>query len=53
MRFTYDERIEDGLNANDGIQYIKRVLEHPYELLGCLKEDGSDEKTFGQIIKMY
>lgn len=42
IRYTYDERIDDGLNARFGIEAVKRVLEHPFEELGCLAEDGSD-----------
>lgn len=42
LRFSYDERISDGLNANYGIESVARVLEDPYTWLGCLKDDGSD-----------
>jgi len=42
IRYTYDERIDDGLTANSGIIAARTVLENPYKMLGCLKPDGSD-----------
>jgi hypothetical protein len=30
LRFTYDERIDDGLTANQGIETIVRILENPF-----------------------
>lgn len=42
LRFTYDERVEDGLNAGFAIADLVRVLEDPARYLGCLVEDGSD-----------
>ncbi|MCB9681179.1 MAG: 2-oxo acid dehydrogenase subunit E2 [Alphaproteobacteria bacterium] len=42
LRFSYDERISDGLNANYGIESVCRVLEDPFRWLGCVAEDGSD-----------
>ena len=42
LRFSYDERIDDGFTASGGIQSMKDILEDPYATLGCLKEDGSD-----------
>ncbi|MCO4745888.1 MAG: hypothetical protein KC912_13925 [Proteobacteria bacterium] len=42
LRFSYDERIDDGLTARFGIDAFRRVLENPFEELGCLAEDGSD-----------
>jgi len=47
LRFTYDERIDDGLNAGLGIKGVVDALEHPYELLGCVKTDGSDDHPIG------
>jgi hypothetical protein len=44
IRFSYDERIADGLTAKYGIGTVARVLENPDEWLGCLAEDGSDDK---------
>lgn len=44
VRWTYDERIDDGLNAGMGIAAVKRALEHPFEYLGCLAADGSDAR---------
>ena len=48
MRLTYDERIDDGLTANDGIENMRKVLEDPQRYLGCLKEDGSDNIKLGR-----
>jgi hypothetical protein len=45
IRFTYDERVDDGLNARYAIDSIKIALEHPYDVFGCLKEDGSDARA--------
>ena len=45
VRWSYDERIDDGLSANYGIQSVKRALENPYQYLGCLKDDGSDSRA--------
>jgi hypothetical protein len=42
MRFSYDERIDDGQNASYGIEALAEVLENPETWLGCLAEDGSD-----------
>jgi hypothetical protein len=42
IRWTFDERIDDGLTASYGIASARKVLENPRKYLGCLKEDGSD-----------
>lgn len=42
VRFTFDERIDDGLNASHGIATFVRVLENPEKYLGCVAEDGGD-----------
>lgn len=42
LRFTYDERIDDGLTAGGGIQTVKECLEDPYKYLGGLDPDGKD-----------
>ncbi len=42
LRYTYDERIDDGLTSYYGIQTANRVIENPFENLGCVKQDGSD-----------
>lgn len=44
IRWSYDERIDDGLNAGRGIAAVKNALEHPFEYLGCLRDDGSDAR---------
>jgi len=46
LRFTYDERMDDGLNARFGIATYQRVLETPFETFGCLEDDGSDTRPF-------
>ena len=45
IRWTYDERVDDGLSARFGMDAVRRVLENPFEELGCLEEDGSDAVT--------
>ncbi|PKP69069.1 MAG: hypothetical protein CVT82_12455 [Alphaproteobacteria bacterium HGW-Alphaproteobacteria-4] len=42
LRISFDERIDDGLNANDAVIAAKAVLEDPFTRLGCLSADGSD-----------
>lgn len=42
LRFSYDERIDDGLTAGYGIASVKSALEDPYGALGCVREDGAD-----------
>ena len=42
IRYSYDERIDDGLNARFGIDAVNRVLEDPFRRFGCLADDGSD-----------
>ena len=43
VRYSYDERIDDGLSSRFGMDATKRVLEDPERWLGCIAEDGSDE----------
>jgi hypothetical protein len=47
IRWTYDERIADGLTARHGIDAVVAVLEDPFRWLGCLDEDGDDAVTLG------
>jgi len=35
LRYSYDERIDDGLTASFGMATVKRVLENPQEYLGA------------------
>lgn len=42
LRYSYDERIDDGLTGRNGIRAMVRVLAEPRRWLGCLAEDGSD-----------
>lgn len=39
IRFSYDERVEDGLAARLGFDVMLDVLEDPERYLGCLDED--------------
>lgn len=48
LRFTFDERIDDGLNAGIGIRGVVDALEHPFEMLGCVAADGSDDHPIGE-----
>ena len=41
VRFTYDERIDDGLNANAGIVVLREVLEDPVKYFGA--PDAADD----------
>ncbi|HEY3358165.1 MAG TPA: 2-oxo acid dehydrogenase subunit E2 [Polyangia bacterium] len=45
LRFSYDERIEDGFNAKFGIDAVRETLENPFELLGGVAADGSDVRA--------
>ncbi|MCK6546225.1 2-oxo acid dehydrogenase subunit E2 [Myxococcota bacterium] len=38
VRYTYDERIDDGLNARFGIDAVKTVLEDPFRWLGGVND---------------
>jgi len=44
IRWTYDERIDDGLTSSYGIAAVNRALEDPFTYLGCLDEKGSDAR---------
>jgi hypothetical protein len=46
LRFTFEERIDDGLTARDGIRSSVNALLKPFEYLGCLNDDGSDHRPF-------
>jgi len=48
FRFTYDERVDDGLNAGHGIKTLIDVLENPFEMLGCVAADGSDDHPIAE-----
>lgn len=43
IRFSYDERIDDGMTAGNGIYEFTGALENPYEILGCVGEDDAYE----------
>ena len=42
LRFTYDERIDDGLNARFGVDALARVLSEPERWLGGV--EGADHQ---------
>ncbi len=46
LRYTFDERSDDGINCRHGFTAMVRVLEDPRFWLGCLRDDGSDERPF-------
>jgi hypothetical protein len=48
-RWTYDERVDDGLNARFALESFSRVIENPYEHFGCLREDGSDARPLDSV----
>lgn len=43
LRYSYDERIDDGLNARFGIDSVKRILENPFEELGGIPVGAADD----------
>ena len=47
IRWSYDERIDDGLTARYGMASVQHALENPLTYFGCLKDDGSDALPFG------
>jgi hypothetical protein len=51
IRWSYDERIDDGLNARFGIESVKRALEDPFVFLGCLEADGSDARPLDKGVQ--
>lgn len=46
LRYTFDERIDDGLNGHHGMESMRRVLENPDTYLGCLNDEGTDHRPF-------
>ena len=49
LRFTYDERIEDAMNAYQGILGLIRVLEDPETYLSSLKGRKKDAPSFEEL----
>ncbi len=49
LRFTYDERIDDGLSAGHGIKSVVDALENPFQVFGCTSADGSDDHPVGKM----
>jgi hypothetical protein len=47
MRYSYDERVEDGLTAGMAIKSVQGVLGDPFRCFGCLAENGEDTKPIG------
>lgn len=50
IRWSFDERIDDGLTSSYGMETVRRVLEDPHRYLGCLKADGSDAHPIDQPV---
>lgn len=48
LRFTYDERIDDGLTAGHGIKAVIDAMENPFQVFGCVNPDGSDDHPIGK-----
>lgn len=48
LRFTFDERVDDGLNAGHGIKGVIDALENPFQVFGCVAADGSDDHPIGK-----
>jgi hypothetical protein len=48
VRITYDERVDDGLNAGLGFEALRRVIEDPYHYFGCVKADKSDSYALSE-----
>ncbi|MEZ4458802.1 MAG: hypothetical protein R3E66_03555 [bacterium] len=48
FKVTYDERVDDGMTAGDGMYKMIATIEDPFLHLGCLAEDGSDAYKFGE-----
>ena len=42
VRYSYDERIDDGLSTRKAIWRVNEILSDPATHLGCMKADGSD-----------
>ena len=51
LRFTYDERVEDGLAARQGFDIMLDVLEDPERFLGCLDPDASTHPSMLDLAK--
>ncbi len=45
LRWSYDERIDDGLNSRFGMEAVRKALEDPFTYLGCLDERGADARA--------
>ena len=49
IRWSYDERIDDGLSARFGMASVCHALENPFLYFGGLAEDRSDTIPFAQL----
>lgn len=47
LRWSYDERVDDGLSTRRGIMACNTALEDPFHYLGCTEPDGSDDFALG------
>ncbi|MAY80464.1 MAG: hypothetical protein CL930_06715 [Deltaproteobacteria bacterium] len=50
VRYSYDERIDDGLSTRRAILRVQEILSNPVEHLGCLNEDKATWKPMVQNI---
>ena len=41
VRYSYDERIDDGLSTRKAIRRVNEILSDPATHLGCLDDDAS------------
>lgn len=53
IRWSYDERIDDGFTASKGINAVNLALSQPHRFLGCLSEDGSDDHPLAMSEEDY
>lgn len=50
VRYSYDERIDDGLSTKRAIQRVNEILSDPETHLGCLNEDTSTHAAMVQRV---
>ena len=51
VRFTYDERVEDGLAARLGFDIMLDALADPERWLGCLNSDAAQHRTMVESVE--
>ena len=50
VRYSYDERIDDGLGTKTAILRVNEILSDPETHLGCLSEDASTHSAMATRI---